>query len=173
VSIRAVADAVRVSPPSIYLHFADKDALIEAVCVDVFNELDAAMLAAAEGLSSPTERLRAFGIAYVDFAVEHPQHYRVATMECRASADASHIDMVLADSAFVHFMSTVAACMADGVFPEGDPVPITMQLWCAAHGVAALMIAKPFLPWGDRREFAAAVLDAAALGTAALGASGA
>src|SRR4051812_49659681 len=47
VSIRAVADAVGVTSPSIYLHFADKDALIEAVVADVFHALDAAMLAAA------------------------------------------------------------------------------------------------------------------------------
>ena len=32
VSIRAVAEAVGVTPPSIYLHFADKTELIFAVC---------------------------------------------------------------------------------------------------------------------------------------------
>ena len=32
VSIRAIADAVGVTPPSIYLHFPDKDSLILAVC---------------------------------------------------------------------------------------------------------------------------------------------
>ena len=53
VSIRAVADAVGVTPPSIYLHFADKDELIEAVVADVFAELDAAMLAAAESARTP------------------------------------------------------------------------------------------------------------------------
>jgi AcrR family transcriptional regulator len=32
VSIRSVAQRVGVTPPSIYLHFADKDALLDAVC---------------------------------------------------------------------------------------------------------------------------------------------
>ena len=71
-SIRAVADAVGVTAPSIYLHFTDKDDLLNAVVSDVFTELDAAMLAAADGLTAPMERLRAFGLAYVRFAITHP-----------------------------------------------------------------------------------------------------
>ena len=47
----------------------------------MFTELDAAMLAAGAEADSPMERLRAFGLAYVHFAVEHPEHYRIATMD--------------------------------------------------------------------------------------------
>jgi AcrR family transcriptional regulator len=165
VSIRMVADAVGVTPPSIYLHFADKDALIEAVVSDVFAELDVAMMAAGEAVEHPLGKLRAFGLAYVKFAVEHPEHYRVATMErCPTEGQPGHLDNVLADAAFVHFMATVEACMDAGIFAKGDPLPITLQLWSAAHGIAALMIAKPFLPWGEQEAVADRVLCAAALG---------
>jgi AcrR family transcriptional regulator len=170
VSIRAVADAVGVTSPSIYLHFADKDALIEAVVTDVFAELDAAMLKAGEGLDQPMARLRAYGLAYVEFAISHPEHYRVATMELcplDKQGGTTALDTVLRDSAFVHFMATVGDCMDAGIFTPGDPIPITLQLWSAAHGVAALMIAKPFLPWGDKLAFADQVLCAAAFGRAA------
>ena len=167
VSIRAVADAVGVTPPSIYLHFADKDTLIEAVVSDVFDELDAAMVAAGAAVELPLAKLRAFGLAYVKFAVEHPEHYRVATMErCPTEGRPGHLDEVLADAAFAHFMETVQACMDAGVFAQGDPLSITLQLWSAAHGIAALMIAKPFLPWGDVEAAADRVLCAAALGKA-------
>jgi AcrR family transcriptional regulator len=167
VSIRAVADAVGVTSPSIYLHFADKDELIEAVVADVFAELDAAMVAAAAQVDPPLEKLCAFGLAYVQFALEHPEHYRIATMsQLGNSGAAGHIDHVLADSAFTHLMSTVRACMAAGIFAEGDPLPVTLDLWAAAHGVASLLIAKPFLPWGDKLEAANRVLRAAALGQA-------
>ncbi len=44
VSIRAVAQRVGVSAPSIYLHFADKRALIDAVCEEVFEALPLAQL---------------------------------------------------------------------------------------------------------------------------------
>jgi AcrR family transcriptional regulator len=171
VSIRAVADAVGVTSPSIYLHFADKDALIEAVCADVFAELDVAMVAAGAGTEKALDTLCAYGIAYVTFAIEHPEHYRLATMERQggvvdADTGLSHLDQVLADSAFTHFMATVSACMDAGIFAKGDPVPVTLELWSAAHGIASLLIAKPFLPWGDKLEFANRVLRAAALGRA-------
>jgi AcrR family transcriptional regulator len=167
VSIRQVADAVGVTPPSIYLHFADKDALIEAVVTDVFAELDVAMVTAGAAVEHPFSRLRAYGLAYVKFAVEHPEHYRVATMErCPIEGQPGQLDHVLADAAFVHFMATVEDCMRAGIFAKGDPLPITLQLWSAAHGIASLMIAKPFLPWGDVEAAADPVLCAAALGRA-------
>jgi AcrR family transcriptional regulator len=167
VSIRAVADAVGVTSPSIYLHFADKDTLIEAVVADVFAELDAAMVAAAETATEPLEKLCASGLAYVEFAIAHPEHYRVATMGLGADgAQASPLDHVLADSAFTHFMATVSACMDAGIFAKGDPLPITLELWAAAHGIGSLMIAKPFLPWGEGLATANAVLRSAAMGHA-------
>ena len=45
VPMRAVAEAVGVTTPSIYLHFADKQELLSAVVADVFGELDDAMVA--------------------------------------------------------------------------------------------------------------------------------
>lgn len=168
VSIRAVADAVGVTPPSIYLHFADKDALIEAVCADVFAELDAAMLTAAEARETPLEKLAAYGLAYVQFAIEHPEHYRLATMERHATDDGemTQLDQILADSAFMHLVTVVTECMEAGTFAKGDPIPIAFDCWAAAHGVASLVVAKPFLPVGDKLEFANRVLRACALGHA-------
>ena len=160
VSIRAVADSVGVTPPSIYLHFADKNDLIAAVVVDVFDELDAAMLKAGARAKGPMEKLRDFGMAFVRFAIDHPEQYRLAAMDPCPRPD---VDEVLAGSAFVHFNATVVECIEAGIFPAGDPLPITLVLWSAALGFAALRIAKPFLPWGDREAAAERVLCAAAL----------
>ncbi|HEY2167391.1 MAG TPA: TetR/AcrR family transcriptional regulator [Jatrophihabitantaceae bacterium] len=166
VSIRAVADAVGVTAPSIYLHFADKNELLGAVVSDVFTDLDAAMLAEGADATSPLAKLRAFGLAYVRFALAHPEHYRIATMD---PCPQPFVDEVLASSAFVHFNDTVTECMAAGIFAAGEPLPVTLALWSAAHGIASLMITKPFLPWGDPDEVTDRVLCAAALGHAARG----
>jgi AcrR family transcriptional regulator len=162
VSIRAVAEVVGVTPPSIYLHFADKDELINAVVADVFTELDVAMQSAAAEAKSPLERLRAHGLAYVHFAVTHPEHYRLATMEPRTAPPEA--DEVIASSAFVHFTSTITECMDAGIFAAGDPVPIALELWAVAHGVAALVIAKPYLPWRAVEAVADGALRSAAIG---------
>ena len=58
VSIRSVAQRVGVTSPSIYLHFAEKDALLDAVCARYFEKLDAEMQRAAVG-----EQLVATGAA--------------------------------------------------------------------------------------------------------------
>lgn len=169
VSIRAVAARVGVTPPSIYLHFADKDALLDAVVTDVFADLDAAIVAAAEQASgkSPFAVLLAQGLAYVHFALEHREHYRVAAMEpCVVPPD---VDEMLREGAFAHFLATVQACMDAGVFAPGDPLPITLDLWTAAHGIAALLIAKPYLPWGEVDDIATRALRAAGLGHAVEG----
>lgn len=165
VSIRAVAKSVGVTSPSIYLHFADKDALLDAVVIDVFAELDEAMLAAGRSVAEPLPRLRAYGMAYVEFAVSHPEHYRIATMDPIPRPD-SAMDEVLASSAFEHFRTVVYECIEAKIF-AGDPLQIALDLWAAAHGIAGLLIVKPHLPWGTTEEAADRVLCAAAVGHAA------
>src|SRR3954468_1093180 len=99
VSIRKVADAVGVTSPSIYLHFADKNELLSAVVADVFRELDDAMVTGAAGETSPLGRLRAFGMSYIRFALTHPEHYRLAAMDPCPTPNIE-VDEVLRSSSF-------------------------------------------------------------------------
>jgi AcrR family transcriptional regulator len=170
VSIRSVAQRVGVTPPSIYLHFTDKDALLDAVCARYFEKLDEEMQAAAEGQPSAIDALRAQGLAYVRFAVKTPELYRIATMgEGRAGSD---VDVMLNNSAFVHIRSTVEILMAEGILPDKDSTTIALELWTAAHGVAAMLISRPYLPWGEQDEFADRVLQAVVVGEIVSGAIG-
>ena len=133
VSIRSVAERVGVTPPSIYLHFQDKDALLDAVCARYFEKLDEEMQRVSAVQSSTVEVLRAQGLAYVRFATENPELYRIATMgEWRSG---SNVDAALASSAFEHMCATVGVLMDEGVFPRGDAAAVALELWSAAHGV--------------------------------------
>lgn len=162
VSIRSVAERVRVTPPSIYLHFKDKDALLDAVCARYFEKLDEEMQRAAIGQTTALDVLRAIGQAYVRFALQTPELYRIATMsEGRPGSD---IDVTLNSSAFAHMRAGVIAMMDEGIYVRDDPTRIALELWAAAHGVAALLIAKPYLPWGDVEAFTERVLKAVCCG---------
>jgi AcrR family transcriptional regulator len=162
VSIRSVAQRVGVTPPSIYLHYADKDALLGAVCARYFEKLDEEMQQAALGQPSTLDVLRAQGLAYVRFATETPELYRIATMgEGQAG---SEVEMTLNSSAFTHMRASVQTLMDEGIYLPGDPTSAALELWSVAHGVAALLIAKPYLPWGDVEQFSERVLSAVCCG---------
>jgi AcrR family transcriptional regulator len=166
VSIRCVAQRVGVTPPSIYLHFADKNALLDAVCVRYFEKLDDEMQAVASPAeNSPVDVLRAQGLAYIRFALKTPELYRIATME--PGHEGSDVDMMLNSSAFVHLRAAVETLIVEGISPPGDPTTLALELWTAAHGVAALLISRPYLPWGDVEAFADRVLRAVCCGQAA------
>ena len=80
----------------------------------------------------------------------------------------SAVDRVLGSGAVVRFTETIREAMDSGVIAEGDTLPVVLELWAAAHGIASLLIAKPALPWGDVDTIIDRVLGAACLGHAVL-----
>lgn len=146
VSIRAIADAVGVSSPSIYLHFPDKTALLYAVCQEHFIGLDRMMEAAAGLASDPLDEIHRRGAAYVRFGLEHPGQYRILFME-RDEPSGFSEDHLADASTFDHMVNTVTEAMAAGLIDAGDPTVITVGLWSAVHGLTSLLIAKPDFPW--------------------------
>ncbi|BDH55632.1 TetR/AcrR family transcriptional regulator [Tsukamurella sp. PLM1] len=163
VSIRAVAQRVGVTPPSIYLHYADKDALLTAVVARYLAQLDDA-LTEAERARRPRSTRRAPGLAFVRFALATPELYRLAAMT--PSESASDVDTVMGASAFTHLEQNVRDLQEVGYYPPGDPQPIALRMLTIVHGVASLLVAKPFLPWGDPIEYADRVIGGACLGIA-------
>src|SRR5450432_547055 len=73
VTLRAVAREVGISAPSIYPHFADRDAIVMAVVLRVFDELARAIeQGSAAARQDPVERLVAGCEAYVGYGLAHP-----------------------------------------------------------------------------------------------------
>jgi AcrR family transcriptional regulator len=91
-SLRGVARRAGVSAPAVYRHFADKEALLVAMAADCSERLAATMIAAVAVVppDDPLEQFRATGIALVQFAVAHPEHYRalgIPGLDARMPAD--------------------------------------------------------------------------------------
>jgi AcrR family transcriptional regulator len=165
VTMRAIADKIEYSATAIYKHFADKDALLAELCRHDFRSF-AAHFASAAAVEDPVERLRAAGRAYFDFAMEHPQHYRLMFMAQRpevAPQEGEKEDP--AQNAYVFLFATVEEAIKKGLFrPEhSDPALASQTIWAATHGVAALDIAfgcgREWVDWRPIRQRQDALID--------------
>ncbi|MGH2757780.1 MAG: TetR/AcrR family transcriptional regulator [Actinomycetota bacterium] len=158
VSVRAIADACNVTPPAIYLHFADKDELFLEVCSQRFRELDSWIESAGSQSDDPLESLRARGAAYVRFGIEHPEAYRLLMMTLKDG----HIDdpgMEAGRDAFMHMVEAVDRCVKAGALGDVDPYEASLILWSGIHGLTSLFISFPNFEWGKRAELADHLLD--------------
>jgi AcrR family transcriptional regulator len=152
VSIRAVADAVGVTPPSIYLHFRDKDELIFSICERHFARLDDLTEEASAASSDPVESLILRGKAYVKFGIDNPEQYRILFMSRGARSEENmQPDELRQSASFDHLVNAVQRCLDAGAF-EGDALLISMGLWAAVHGITSILISHPHFPWPDKEN---------------------
>jgi AcrR family transcriptional regulator len=163
VSIRAVADAVGVTPPSIYRHFPDKESLLVAVCLRSFDGF-AEVMRDAQAPDDPIASLRGLAQAYVRYGIEHPEHYRIMFMDrLEMSTDEYVAEMMSESSAFAVLLDTVRALKSSGRLRpellELDDFHLGVLLWSTVHGLTSLFVAKPTLPWVDREGLMADACD--------------
>jgi AcrR family transcriptional regulator len=135
-SLRELARSVGVSHAAPRRHFADKRALLDALALNGFARLGAALEGAIAGAAPAVEaRLTALARAYVAFATEH-----AALLELMFAG--KHRDDALAEAASVAFAGPVAL-IADAQ-AAGELVPgehVAPAAWATIHGVASLATA--------------------------------
>ena len=149
VTIRAVSNAVGVTAPSVYLHFADKDELLFAICERHFAQLDRVTEEAAAGSTDLLEALARRGQAYIRFGIEHPEQYRILFMRKPAhTPEDFQVDRLRSAAAFDHLVEHVSRCVQAGLI-QGDPLRVSLGLWATVHGLTSLLISKPDFPWPD------------------------
>lgn len=158
VSIRAIADACDVTPPAIYLHFADKDRLFLEVCTRRFRELDEWIERAGAEAEDELDSLRIRGAAYVRFGLEHPEVYRLLMMT-RHDGRIDDPGMEAGRDAFMHMVGAVERCVGSGALGEADAYEASLVLWSGIHGLTSLLISFPSFEWGDRDALTERMLD--------------
>jgi AcrR family transcriptional regulator len=164
-TMRALADAIEYSPPVLYAHFRDKDAIIQELC---FRQLRSLAKAFANfGALDPVERLRRIGYVYADFAVDNPSHFRFLFLTAHP-APTDEEEIAKEDpqrNAYAFLKQTVKDGLAAGVFrPEyTDAEEIAQICWGSAHGLVALENIKgpdSWIDWRDARTTAHRLIDA-------------
>lgn len=165
-TMRRIAAEVGVSPTAIYLHFADKEAILDAIAEDFFSELLLEIQATQATDDPPMARYRAGIRAYVEFGLERPDEYRL-TFQRRTLARTPCREIAVADRSFAILQSAVNDLVANGYFRPIDPNLGAEAIWCALHGLTCALIDMPEQISVPRDALIETVLDMMQLGLAA------
>ena len=142
VTMRALANELGVSAMTPYRYLAGKDELVALVRTGAFHQFAEALEAATARASDPDDRLHRLKRAYLRFAAEHGDVYRVM-FELRgpAASDARWPELAReAARAFGVLLDSVRAAIAANVL-SGDALTVAHLLWASAHGLASLHLA--------------------------------
>src|SRR5664279_1344620 len=156
VSMRRVAEKIEYSPTAIYVHFKDKNQLFHELCSQDYARLAEVFQSSAMPID-PVERLRQIGRTYIEFGVQHPNHYKFMFMtphpplepddEEREKMGNPEVD------AYAFLKWSVQQAISAGRLREelADAELVSQTLWAAVHGVISLNIAKCTDAWVDWR----------------------
>jgi AcrR family transcriptional regulator len=75
-SIRAIAEKIEYSPATIYLYYKDKNEIVHALHSEGFKLL-VGHFEVLNHISHPFERLKGMGRAYIQFALQNPDIYKL------------------------------------------------------------------------------------------------
>lgn len=137
-SLRELAREVGVSHGAPRPHFADKQALLDALAVRGLERLGAELDAGlAEASGSFDERLTAFARSYVRFATEHPA--LLALMFARKDDPGRPELRAANERAFAAPSALIATAIASGEIASDDPDRIAMAVLATLQGLAAII----------------------------------
>jgi len=132
-SIRELCARAGVTPPTVYHHFGDKEALVARVVEDCFSAFGRAQ-ATVPRARDPVKALRQGFHSYLAYGLAHPVHYRIM-FERRPSRRTP-----AGEASYDGLRRMVAAVAAAGRL-RTSVEEAAAACWAAAHGVTSLVVA--------------------------------
>jgi hypothetical protein len=112
------------------------------------------------GARHPGRRGYGPSVAYVAFATEHPDRYRILFERSGADLSSTPGPYPAGLHAFQHLAEAVKdANAADAATRGRDPFQDAEALWVALHGVVTLVPATPAFPWTPTTSIVDNILD--------------
>lgn len=149
VTTRQIAAAVGISQPSLYAHFATRDAIGVELCRRAFERLHDCLVEAIAIDASPEERLYRLGRDYIRFGLSNEAAYRVAFMTPMSQASIDGKAAVIASG--VRAFSVLRGLYAEVLGAASPAVDARAQsCWASVHGIVALLLDRPEFPWINR-----------------------
>jgi len=137
-SLRQVAARVGVTPMAIYRHFADKDALIDALVLDALDRWSDRLAAIDD--EEPLAWLTAAGDEFLEFALEEPRRFEAAFLVPSRHARRFPDDFAAGRSpAGRQFLPRLEALRERGsLAPDTEPLEVVITFWALAQGLVTL-----------------------------------
>ncbi len=156
VTIRQLAAAVGVSPMTPYRYFKDKEAILAAVRARAFDR-HAEALERAYADAEPAARAGALGEAYIRFALDNPEAYKLM-FDITQPNEAEFPELVRAGersrrTMTLHLTDEIAAGRV-----VGDSQLIAHMYWAALHGPLMLQFSHKLPKSVDARMLIGALL---------------
>jgi AcrR family transcriptional regulator len=152
-SIRSVTARAGVSPTALYLHFADMDELVRAVCDAAFEELGTYLRdAAAAHAGEPRAQLQAMGSAYVEFAQQRPGLYRIL-FATPGRLGLNFPPGTPSEDPGMAALDALVQATAGSLGGREDAFAVALQLWTALHGFISLRAVMPVFDWPSTDDF--------------------
>jgi AcrR family transcriptional regulator len=140
-SLRRVAQKAGVSHAAPYAHFADKQALIAAISTEGYKKLYAQIAQAAEQYrSEPLRRLVESSWAYVQFALDEPDHFKVTLSGMIEKEQEYPAFVETAKRTFALVVEIVTQCQRAGILRQGAPDLTAVSVWALIHGFVTLRL---------------------------------
>ena len=140
VTMRRVADAVGITPMAIYRHYADRDALLNALADHGFEELARAL--ARKGLPAAFEpRLLRLAAIYLDYSLANARLFELMFLRPRRGARRFPLDFKAGRSPTGNlFAAVVKQGMESGHLREDDHWEVTFELGALIEGLIMLYL---------------------------------
>lgn len=140
-SLRAVAREVGVAATSVYLHFADRDALLEEVMHTSFEQLMSSSAAAEDAADTPMGKLRARLLAFAAWARTHRGLYKFL----HESSLHTRRDLSFLRRGGAEITEAVRRVLAAQATPSPRAAEtIAFDVRTAVHGMLAMRLNQPY-----------------------------
>lgn len=136
-SLRDLSLRAGVTHAAAYRHFSSKKDILRAVAEQGYYELSERF---RKILLKDPLNIEELGMAYVQFAKEHPQHFKVMFHPDVKAEDPNEPDVSLGEKTFGYLLASVEANKESGRFVDQDSRLIAMTAWAAVHGLASLVV---------------------------------
>jgi AcrR family transcriptional regulator len=139
-TLRDLARDTGVSHGAPRRHFADRQALLDALAVTGFERLGGELRMAVQGVGEGfVDRLRAVAAAYVHFAIRNSALLEL--MFAGKHGNGPPVVQSAADDGFVVLLEVIHQGQKVGFFEAKDPERVALVLFATVHGFATLVVA--------------------------------